>query len=113
MGLANCLAWTGRYDAATELYERLIPDTNFSVAARTGLANLLRWRGAPHVAMPLLEMALKEEPKNDEPKNADLKTSLQQTQRELHPLSTVKFSRASDSAGLDRLELGANQRVWQ
>jgi tetratricopeptide (TPR) repeat protein len=111
--LANCLAWTGRYDAATELYERLIPDTNFSVAARTGLANLLRWRGAPHVAMPLLEMALKDEPKNEEPKNADLKTSVQQTQRELRPLSTVKFSRASDSAGLDRLELGAGQRVWQ
>jgi tetratricopeptide (TPR) repeat protein len=111
--LANCLAWTGRYDAATELYERLIPDTNFSVAARTGLANLLRWRGAPHVAIPLLEMALKDEPKNKEPKNADLKTSVQQTQRDLKPLSTVKLSRASDSAGLDRLEVGASQRVWQ
>jgi tetratricopeptide (TPR) repeat protein len=105
--LANALAWTGRYDAAVEQYERLLPDKNFESRARVGLAGMLRWRGAPQVALPLLQEATKQEPQNK-----DVNDAIALTQRELRSTTSVKFSRASDSNDLSRIDLSAAQKFW-
>jgi tetratricopeptide (TPR) repeat protein len=105
--LANTLAWTGRYDAATEQYERLLHDKNFEGRARVGLSNMLRWRGAPQVAMPILQEAAKQDPQNK-----DVVEGLKQTEREIRPLTSVKLSRAADSNNLTRIQLSASQRFW-
>jgi tetratricopeptide (TPR) repeat protein len=105
--LANTLAWTGRYDAATALYERLLHDQNFEGRARVGLSNILRWRGAPQVALPLLQQAAKQDPQNK-----DVAEGLKQTQREIRPLTSVKLARAEDSNNLSRADLVVSQRFW-
>jgi tetratricopeptide (TPR) repeat protein len=105
--LANALAWTGRYDAAIEQYQRLLSDQHFEARARVGLAGILRWRGAPQVALPLLQEAEKKDPQSK-----DVQTAIMQTQRELRPMTTVKLSQAGDSNQLSRAELVATQRFW-
>jgi hypothetical protein len=105
--LANTLAWTGLYNAATEQYERPSHDKNFEGKARVGLSNMLRWRGASQVALPILQEAAKQDQQNK-----DVVEGLKQTEREIRPLSSVKLSRAADGNNLTRLEVFASQRFW-
>jgi tetratricopeptide (TPR) repeat protein len=100
LSVANALAWTGRYDAAVEQYERLASQAEYSAAARTGIANVLRWRGAAPVAMPLL-------------KNTPEPSALEQNLRETRANAGVRMSRANDSSGLTRNDLQLNQRFVQ
>jgi tetratricopeptide (TPR) repeat protein len=112
LSVANALAWTGRYDAAVEQYERLVRNPEFSNAAKIGMANVLRWRGAPQAAMPLLDQASRSDV-NSTDVSQSLKQSQLQNQRELRANTGVKFGRASDSTGLQRIDLQASQRLWQ
>jgi hypothetical protein len=68
---------------------------------------MLRWRGAPQVALPILQEAAKQDPQNK-----DVVEGLKQTEREIRPLSSVKLSRAADSNNLTRVEVLASQRFW-
>ena len=105
--LANALAWTGRYEAALEQYEKL-QSGELDSSAKVGIANVLRWRGAPQVALPLLQDVVKRDPSNK-----DAQDSLRQTQREVLPMASVKLGWSNDSNGLTRQELTASQRYWQ
>lgn len=105
--LANALAWTGRYEAALEQYEKL-QSGELDSSAKVGIANILRWRGAPQVALPILQDLVKREASNK-----DAQESLRQTQREILPMATVKLGWSNDSNGLTRKELSVSQRYWQ
>ena len=104
--VANSLAWTGRYEPALEHYRQLV-GTAYDVRARVGMANVLRWRGQPHVAEPHYLDALAAEPANK-----DAAEGLGLARRELRPAVLARLQHAQDNQDLRRQELALSYRRW-
>lgn len=106
LAVANSLAWTGRYDAAIEQYRALL-GTAHENPARVGMANVMRWRGQPHLAEPHYLAVLEREPANDE-----ARSGLSLAGRELRPALIARIGRTADSSDLTRQELSLTHRQW-
>ncbi len=103
--VANSLAWTARYDEAAVRYRELF-GTAYDVQARVGLANVLRWRGQPHLAEPYYQDALAREPAN-----AAATEGIALAARELRPAVIVRAGRTKDNE-LARNEAAMSYRHW-
>jgi tetratricopeptide (TPR) repeat protein len=104
--VANSLAWTGRYDGATEQYRELF-GTVYDARARIGLANVLRWRGQADLAEPYYLEALAREPGHEEATQG-----LTLARRELRPTLTLRSTRTADNQDVRRDELLLSYRRW-
>ncbi len=106
LNVANSLAWSGRYDAAIEQYERLY-GTDHDTAARLGVANIQRWRGMADVAAGTYEAILRQHPGHDEARQA-----LVLAGRDLRAATTLRVGTANTSRDFDRLETTVSHRWW-
>src|SRR5687768_8973666 len=103
--VANSLAWTGRYDEASNQYRELF-GTSYDARARVGLANVMRWRGQAHLAEPYYQEVLAREPAN-----ADATEGLALAGRDLRPALTLRATRTKDNE-LRRDEATISYRQW-
>ena len=103
--VANSLAWTGRYDEASNQYRELF-GTPYDARARVGLANVMRWRGQAHLAEPYYQEVL-----GREPANADAIEGLALAGRDLRPALTLRGTRTKDPE-LRRDEVTISYRRW-
>lgn len=104
--IANSLAWTGRLQEATAVYQSvsepaLVPDAN------VGIANVLRWKGQDHLAAPIYRDILA-----GTPGHVDALAGLEMAERELSPRTIVTLGGISDSNEFRRGAATVNHR-WR
>ncbi|MDP1980727.1 hypothetical protein [Undibacterium sp.] len=104
--IANSLAWSGRMRKA-ELQYKVLSNSKVRKDARTGLANLYRWKGRDDEALPLYQTVLAEDPQH-----AGANEGLMYAKRELNPRTFVSAGAAQDSGDAKRRELSISQR-WR
>jgi hypothetical protein len=104
--IANSLAWTGRLNEATSVYQGLIKG-EYANDANIGMANIQRWRGRDDQAAPFYRSVLA-----SEPANADALEGLTLSERELSPRTTLSFGGSNDSSDMQRRSATVNHR-WR
>ncbi len=104
--IANSLAWTNRLKEAGQLY-RVLLDTKYQSSAKLGLANLNRWQGRDHIALPLYQEVLAVEPANK-----DALEGLRLSTRETAIRTTVTAGGSHDSGQIQTRVLRLNHR-WR
>ncbi len=104
--VANSLAWSGRVNDATAVYQGISSGSQAKASA-VGLANIQRWRGRDDLARPMYQRVL-----TQEPDHADAKEGLMLAERELSPRTTLSAGAASDSAQLKR-RIGSANHKWR
>jgi hypothetical protein len=104
--IANSLAWTGRTDEAVPAYSGLVNGIHAN-AANVGIANIQRWRGMDHLALPQYQAVLV-----SEPDNAGALEGVELATRELVPRTTVSLGGSQDSSNMERKSTAVNHR-WR
>ena len=104
--IANSLAWTNRLKEALILYEGLMAG-EFKQDAMLGLANINRWQGKEHLAIPLYKSILK-----NEPDNKDAKDGLRLALRDVRPRATLRIGGSTDSSNVTLHSILLNHR-WR
>lgn len=104
--IANSLAWTGYMDAAVQTYQG-VTDPALVGEANTGIASILRWQGKDHLARPIYQNVLDQNP-NDKEAAAGLALS----ERELAPRTTFNFGGLQDANNFHRDAASVNHR-WR
>jgi hypothetical protein len=104
--IANSLAWTNRLKEAGQLY-RVLLDSKYKSSAMLGLANLNRWQGRDHLALPLYQEIL-----TTEPDNKDALEGLRLSTRETAIRTTVTAGGSHDSGQIQTRVLRLNHR-WR
>ncbi|MFZ6747123.1 tetratricopeptide repeat protein [Undibacterium sp. JH2W] len=104
--IANSLAWSGRMRKA-ELQYKILSNGPLRKDARTGLANVYRWKGRDDQALPLYQSVLAEDPQH-----AGANEGLLYAMRELNPRTLISAGAAQDSGDARRRELSISHR-WR
>jgi tetratricopeptide (TPR) repeat protein len=104
--IANSLAWTNRLKEAGQLY-RVLLESKYKASAKLGLANLNRWQGRDHLALPLYQEILA-----GDPENKDALEGLRLANRETASRTTVIAGGSHDSGQIQTRVLRLNHR-WR
>jgi hypothetical protein len=102
--IANSLAWTGNTKEAGQMY-RVLQPSKYKSEATLGLANLHRWGGRDHLALPMYQDILK-----TEPENKDAMEGLRLAKRETQPRTTVVLGALKDSSNVEIRSAKLNHR---
>lgn len=103
---ANSLAWTGRLSEATQAYQGLTSG-KLVKEAKVGLANIDRWLGYDHRAVPIYRSVLALDPEYP-----DAILGIELASRELSPRTMLTYGGSVDSSELTTRVLTANHR-WR
>jgi hypothetical protein len=103
---ANSLAWTGRLTQAMQAYQGLTGG-KLAKEANIGLANIDRWLGYDHRAIPIYRSVL-----DIDPENPDALLGLELASRELSPRTLLTYGGSIDSSNLNTRAVTANHR-WR
>jgi hypothetical protein len=104
LSIANSLAWSGKTKEAGQLY-RVLQAGKYKSEATLGLANVHRWQGRDHLALPMYKEIL-----ITEPENKDAKEGLRLATRELQPRTTIVLGGLNDSAQVRIQSMKLNHR---
>lgn len=104
--IANSLAWSGRLQEATTVYQNITDETVVD-DAQVGIANIYRWRGRDEVAAPIYRDVLAKNPSH-----IDAKNGLDLAERELAPRTTINYGTTADSSQVQSRNLSVTHR-WR
>jgi tetratricopeptide (TPR) repeat protein len=104
LSIANSLAWVGRTKEAGQLY-RVLQPSKYKSDALLGLANLHRWQGRDHLALPMYKEIL-----TLAPENKDAIEGLRLATREVRPRTTITLGGLQDSSNVEVRSLKLNHR---
>jgi hypothetical protein len=104
LSIANSLAWSGKTKEAGQLY-RILQAGKYKSEATLGLANVHRWQGRDHLALPMYKEIL-----TTEPENKDAIEGLRLANRELQPRTTIVLGGLNDSAHVRIQSMKLNHR---
>jgi hypothetical protein len=103
---ANSLAWTGRLTEATQTYQSLTSG-KLEKEAKVGLANIDRWLGYDHRALPVYRSVLALDPAYP-----DALLGVELATRELSPRTMLTYGGSIDSSDLATRAFTVNHR-WR